>query len=68
MLRLEGELDVYEGRDGLDGAVVLALVQEVARARLELWVPVDYVELRFGDTLLFGFGVSTSTKAAWSVP
>lgn len=42
---LEGELDVEEGGEGLDGAVVLGVVEEVADAGLEVGVPVEDVEL-----------------------
>jgi hypothetical protein len=48
---LEGELDVEEGGEGLDGAVVLGVVEEVADAGLEVGVPIEYVELAVEEGL-----------------
>ena len=44
-LFLVGELDVDEGRDCLDRCRVLCMVEEVSMAGLELWVPLDDIEL-----------------------
>ena len=44
-MALEGEVDVEECGDGLDGRRVLGVVQEVALAGLVLGVPVEDVEL-----------------------
>ena len=43
---LEGEVDVEEGGDGLHGAGVLGVVEEVALAGLVFGIPVEDVELR----------------------
>jgi hypothetical protein len=48
---LEGQLDVEEGGEGLDGAVVLGVVEEVADAGLEVGVPVEDVELAVEEGL-----------------
>lgn len=42
---MEGKLDVDEGGEGLDGAVVLRVLDKVADAGLEVGVPVEDVEL-----------------------
>jgi hypothetical protein len=45
-LLLEGELDVDERCQSLNGAAVLRMVEEVAVAALEERIPVEDVELR----------------------
>jgi hypothetical protein len=59
---LEGELDVDEGGEGLHGAVVLGVLEEIADAGLEGGVPVEYVELAVEEGLVvrgdqYGVGV-----------
>lgn len=50
---LEGQLDVDEGGEGLDGAVVLRVLKKVADAGLEVGVPVEDVELTVEEGLWF---------------
>ena len=53
---LEGEVDVEEGGDGLDGAGVLGVVEEVALAGLVFGVPLEDVELGVVGALRGGGG------------
>ena len=63
---LEGELDVDEGGEGLDRAVVLRVLEEVADAGLEVGVPVEDVELAVQEGL--GRGVSHGVGGSGSRP
>ncbi len=42
---LEGELDVDERGERLDGTIVLGMVEEVAHARQQIWMPFENVKL-----------------------
>lgn len=51
LLFLVRQLDVQEGRDGLDGSRVLRVVQEVSHAGLERSVPLEDIELGVDEGL-----------------